>query len=244
MTPAARERAQVRVPLLIVSAAAWLILVAAPGTTHPHHATARLSWFAIDWLVMLGAMMAPLLNEPVRHTRDRSLARQRARSLVLFVAGYTAIWMAAGGVLQAIAVRALVVHSPMPLMFFAFVAAVWQCSPLKQQCLNRAHDHPELAAGGHAADVAALRFGVVHGVWCVGSCWALMLLPLLVTRTHVGAMACVFAWMAAERLERPMPRAWRVRTPEKAVRLVYARLTLIMPSRAAIRPSRIPTLGA
>jgi len=80
-----------------------------------------------------------------------------------------------------------------------------------------------------------LRFGVVHGVWCVGSCWALMLLPLLIgphgpakaghyMPLHVAAMLLVSLWIAAERLDRPMPRAWRVRAPERAVRLVCARL--------------------
>src|SRR6266849_2989216 len=139
MTPAARERATVRVPLLVVSAAAWLEILVTPGATHAHHETARLSSLAIDWFVMLAAMMAPLLTGPVRHIRDRSLARQRAWSIVLFVSGYALVWMAAGAILQSIAIRAAVVEPPMVFVFFACAAAVWQCSPLKQQCLNRGH---------------------------------------------------------------------------------------------------------
>jgi predicted metal-binding membrane protein len=234
MTPAGRERAQVRVPLLIVSAAGWLLLVSTPGATHDHHASAGLSRLAFGWFLMVAAMMAPLLAEPVRHIRDRSLAWQRARSIALFVAGYAIVWMAAGAVLQAVAMRGLAVESWMTMLVFACVAAVWQCSPLKQQCLNRGHAHPELAPGGRDATAGALRFGLTHGIWCVGSCWALMLLPLLVTRRHTAAMMLAFLWIAAERLERPTARTWRLRAPDKAVRLVFTRLTSTMPSRSAI----------
>jgi predicted metal-binding membrane protein len=228
MTPAARERARVRAPLLIVSAAAWAILAATSlaaesGAAHAHHATPRLPSLAIDWLLMVAAMMGPLLTGPVRHIRDRSLARQRARSVTLFAAGYAAVWMAAGAVLEAIALGALAVESPLPIVICVCAAAVWQCSPIKQQCVNRGHVHPELAPGGRAADAAAQRFGVTHGLWCAGSCWALMLLPLVATHAHAAVMVIVSLWIAAERLERPMPRAWRVRAPQKALRLVYAR---------------------
>ena len=233
MTQAARERARVRVPLLVISAAAWLTLVAtSAGDAHGRHAPLRLSSLALDSLLMLAAMMAPLLTGPVRDIRDRSLARQRARSIAAFAASYAAVWMAAGAVLQAIALRARVVESPLPMVCVACAAAVWQCSPLKQRWLNRGHVHPELAAGGHAADVAAMRFGVTHGVWCVGSCWALMLLPLLVSRGHVVAMFAVSLWLAAERFERPVPPSWRLRGPSKA-----ARAALALCYRPAIRSS-------
>ena len=233
MTPAARERAQVRVPLLIASAAAWAVLVTTSQQhSHPCHVPGAacqvppLSSLAIDSLLMVAAMMTPLLTDPVRHIRNRSLARQRARSIVLFVAGYGVLWMAAATVLQSIALRAAIVESPTLTALYVCAAALWQCSPVKQLCLNRGHAHPELAPGGRAADVGALGFGVTHGVWCAGSCWLLMLLPLVGPGRdrlfHLAVMAVVSLWIAAERIERPMPREWRVRAPERALRLVFA----------------------
>jgi len=236
MTPAARERAQVRVPLLIVSAAAWAV-IALTSHQHPHpcHVPGAacqvlpLSSLAIDSLLMVAAMLTPLLTDPLRCIRDRSLARQRARSIALFVAGYAVVWTAGATVLQSIALRAPALESRTPTLFCICAAVVWQCSPIKQLCLNRGHVHPELAPGGRAADVGALRFGVTHGVWCVGSCWLLMLLPLVGAGRdrlfHLPVMAVVSLWIAAERIERPMPREWRMRAPEKALRLVYARFT-------------------
>ncbi|MBV8200180.1 MAG: DUF2182 domain-containing protein [Acidobacteria bacterium] len=248
MTPAARERRHVRVPVLCSSAAAWMLLAAWPGGTalHVHHLAAapRAAWWppsldllpahafsaslllawALGWALMLMAMMAPLLIAPLRHVRERSFARRRARAMALFVAGYGAIWMAAGVMLLglALAVRLAAAGPSVPAAVAAVLAAAWQFSPAKQSCLNRCRAHAELAAFGPAADLAAMRFGSTHGAWCVGSCWALMLLPLLLARGHLAVMAAMALWLAAERLERPMPPSWRWRVPGKAARLALA----------------------
>ena len=246
MTPAARERSQVRAPVLFVSAAAWTLLVVEPGALgiHAHHAAAMTdaslgmllehnppASLAFGWALMLAAMMAPLLIAPVRHVRDRSFSRRRARSIGLFVAGYGAIWMAAGIVLMslALAARLAAPASPVPLALAVLVATIWQFSPLKQRCLNRGHAHTELAAFGRAADIGALRFGLTHGVWCAGSCWALMLLPLLVTQWHIAAMAAVTLWLSAERMDRPAIPRWGLRVPLKAARIAVAQTGLRLP---------------
>jgi predicted metal-binding membrane protein len=243
MTPAARERSQVRAPVLFVSAAAWILLVLEPGGMglHAHH-MARMPDASLDmllasnppaslgigWALMLAAMMAPVVIAPVRHVRDRSFARRRARSIGLFVAGYAAIWMAVGVMLMALAmaVRMYTPQSFAPLAFAAVLAIVWQFSPLKQRCLNRGHAHPQLAAFGRAADAGALRFGWTHGIWCAGSCWAPMLLPLLVTRGHLAAMAAVTLWLSAERLEPPAPPRWGLRVPFRALRIAVAQVRM------------------
>jgi predicted metal-binding membrane protein len=230
MTAAARERSQVRAPLLFLSAAAWIVLVVRPdGAAMSAHCSLAMrgalnppASLAAGWALMLAAMMAPALIAPVRHVRDRSFSRRRVRAIVLFVAGYAAVWMAAGVVLLALAARLVAPESSLPVALLTTIALVWQFSPFKQRCLNRCHAHSELAAFGLAADIDALRFGLTHGVWCVGSCWALMLLPLLVTRGHVAAMAAVSLWLFAERLDRPMPPRWRLRGPGKAARIALA----------------------
>jgi predicted metal-binding membrane protein len=173
---------------------------------------------------MLAAMMLPLLNAPVRHVRARSFAQRRARAITLFVIGYAMIWMAAGVVLLTVSVviHLIPLESPLLMASIALVALVWQCSPVKQRCLNYGHTHPALAAFGAAADIDALRFGLTHGVWCVGSCWALMLLPLLVSHGHLAVMAAVALWLAAERLNKPLTPRWHLRAPSKAARIAVA----------------------
>ncbi|HKR02726.1 MAG TPA: DUF2182 domain-containing protein [Pyrinomonadaceae bacterium] len=198
------------------------------------------SSLAAGWALMLVAMMSPILIAPISHIIERSFKRRRARSVALFVIGYAAIWMAAGGVLIAamLMLNLLAPQSYLPAVAVGIIAFIWQCSPLKQRCLNRHHNHRELAAFGTAADLDALRFGITHGAWCVGSCWALMLFPMLLSQGHFAAMAVVAFLMMSERLEHPRPLSWRVRFPGKLMRLVVAQTRIRLQNLpSAIRPS-------
>ena len=183
---------------------------------------------ALGWGLMLVAMMTPLVMAPLRHVYDRSLARRRARSMLLFAAGYIVVWMTAGAALAALA---LTLRWAMPdrracLALGGLVAVAWQVSPAKQWCLNRCHAKPRLAAFGMAADRDALGFGLTLGASCAGACWPLMLLPLIVGHGHFWAMIGVTLFAFAERLERPASLAWRWRGPGKALRIAIAQVRL------------------
>jgi predicted metal-binding membrane protein len=229
MTAAARERMRVRVPLLAAAAAAWLALAlqsgaAAHGPTH----TAR--WtpasLAAHAVLMFAAMMLPLSGAPVRHVRDRSFASRRARAVGLFLAAYALPWIAATAVLLLAAAWIVAARDAVVPALAVAGVAVCQASPLKQRFLNRCHGHPALAAFGVRADLDVLRFGLSHAGWCIGSCLALMLLPMLVARdhfAHFAIMAGVTLWLAGERLEKPMPPRWRWRGPGKVVRIAAGR---------------------
>jgi predicted metal-binding membrane protein len=185
------------------------------------------------WALMLVAMMLPTLAAPIGHIVERSFKRRRARSIALFIFGYAAIWMAAGAVLLSarLALNWLVPQSYVPAVVVGVVAVVWQCSPVKQLCLNRNHNHRELAAFGLAADLDALRFGVTHGIWCVGSCWALMLFPMLLAEGHLAAMAAVTVLMISERFEQPRRLSWRLRLRGKLIRIVIAQTRIRLHGR-------------
>ena len=163
---------------------------------------------AAGWLAMLLAMMPPLLARPVAHVWARSPAVGRARSAGLFVLGYASVWMAAGVLvlLFAVALHGLA-GGPgwMPLLLAAGIALLWQASPWKQACLGRCRGRPLLAPSGLAADRDALRFGLGHGFWCAGACWAMMAVPLVAGRAHLPAMALVALLLFAERRARPRP---------------------------------------
>jgi predicted metal-binding membrane protein len=250
VTPAARERKQVRQPVLLVSAWAWTLLVIGPRTmalpdvcamamgggaaegSGPWAAlrglwSARfLAAFALSWLLMLAAMMGPLVIPAARHVREVSFARRRVRAMALFGAGYAGSWMAAGILLLVMVMTARGIGAGAGILLWATLGAalVWELSPMKQRCLNRGHAHGELAAFGAAADGDAAKFGLVHGMWCVGSCWALMVVPMMAGRGQAAAMGAVALWIWGQRLERPGPLGWRWRWPGTAVRLVMGRI--------------------
>jgi predicted metal-binding membrane protein len=235
------ERARIATPILLISAVTWMMLLVNPGSITVAHcpvtdsgaslasfqmllAMNPVSSMTAGWALMVVAMMSPTLIAPVQHIVNRSFKRRRARSIALFMVGYAAIWMVAGGVMvtATLLLNVLAPQSYLPAVGVGIVALVWQCSPLKQRCLNRLHNHSELAAFGAAADLDALRFGITHGVWCAGSCWALMLLPMLLLEGHFVAMAAVTFLIISERLEKPRPLSWRLRFRGKLMRILIA----------------------
>jgi predicted metal-binding membrane protein len=245
MTPAGRERARVRAPLVLVSVAVWVLLVEMAHGVAPMidsmlpargDRVAPVVAAAVSWALMVVAMMVPLLGAPVGHVRARSFAARRPRAIGLFLAAYIAVWVAAGLSLTALTlgVLRLGVARPHLVAGVVLLAAVWQCAPPKQRCLNRLRAHPELAAFGSAADASALRFGATHALWCVGSCWALMLVALVVPGSLI-VMLAVTAWFAAERIGRPRRPVWQVRVPVRAVRVavVYLRNSSLIARTAA-----------
>ena len=245
MTPAASERARVRLPVLLFSALAWVLLITAPGTMamHAHHGgrtpgmdpiSLKMMFvhnspasLAAGWAIMVVAMMGPMLTEPIRHIWVRSFARRRAPAITLYLAGYGMVWMVVGALLLTLAfmLASIVGSSSWPLAVALAAAAVWQFSPLKQMCLNRGHVHAALAAFGWPATRDALKFGVVHGFWCVGTCSMLMLAALLFAKGHLLAMGAATAFLVTERFERPATPQWSWRLPSKAIRIALAHLS-------------------
>jgi predicted metal-binding membrane protein len=164
----------------------------------------------MGWGAMIIAMMLPKLAIPIEYIYIRSLKRYRLKLAILFVLGYLTTWMLAGVVLTTIILgfNYWLPMSYLPAMRLGIVAAIYQCSPTKQRFLNRGHEHWHLPAFGFAAFKTAFLFGTVHGVWCVGAGWALMLLPMLLPEGHNIAMIIVTFMMISEHLEHPRPLRW------------------------------------
>ena len=252
MTISPQQRARISVPILVISAVTWMMLLVNPGSimifTHCPVTDSGASLVSFQmllamnppssltagWALMLFAMMSPTLIAPIRHVVERSFKRRRARSVTLFVVGYAAVWMTAGSVLLTakLVLSLLAPQSYLPVAVVGLIAFVWQCSPTKQRCLNRGHNHRELAAFGIAADLDAVRFGITHGAWCVGSCWALMLFPILLSDGHFAAMATVTFLMISERLEQPRPLSWRLRVRGKLMRIMIAQARIRLHGQA------------
>ena len=228
--------------IFLTSAAAWLLLVTrfggganhsgAAGTHALMHGSLRaarpamlIARYTTEWAVMIAAMMGPALMEPLDYIHQHSFASRRGRSMLAFVAGYGSAWMLIGwallGLLTLVEFAARRWHL-LPAGFM-IVTIVWQCSPIKQRCLNRCHAQYPLPVFGVAAEFGACRFGLAHGMWCVGSCWAVMALPMLLPTGRAAVMAVGTLLVFSERLEHPAPLAWRWRGFGRLSRLLIAR---------------------
>ena len=168
--------------------------------------------YGAGWLLMCVAMMLPT-TAPVLAAWGRLTARRadRALLLALVVAGYLAAWAAFGLLAHAFdaALRALAPRSPwLAVNGWAVGAAalglagLFQFSALKHRCLDGCRSPLAFALDAWQRPrprLQAWRLGLRHGAYCVGCCWALMLLMFVVGMASLGAMLLLAAAMAAEK---------------------------------------------
>jgi predicted metal-binding membrane protein len=160
--------------------------------------TMSLAAFILGWVAMMAAMMLPAIV-PVVKLYARAAAQGRVAPLPLFVGGYLTAW----GVLGLPAYMAwrwladpLSAGEPWVGRLAGgalLLAAAWQLSPLKSLCLRHCRSPMSFfMRHGSGADrpLGAVRLGATHGAFCVGCCWALM-----VVLVAFGTMD--LRWMAA-----------------------------------------------
>ena len=106
------------------------------------------------------------------------------------------------------------------------MAGVFQFTTLKYRCLDKCHTPVGFIVQrwrGKAPAREALRLGIDHGVFCIGCCWALMLIMFVVGTGSIGWMLALAAVMAAEK---NLPSGKRLRTPLGAALIVSAGVLL------------------
>lgn len=166
---------------------------------------------ALDWAVMVLAMMPLLVVQPVSYIRRCSFPSRRNRAVALFSAGYGVCWASAG---LALVPAAVVIAAGLPQSLGApaalAAALVWSASPLAQVARNRCHRLRRIGAFGTLADVDCLRQGVASGSACVAACWPWMIMPMLFETGHAAAMLTVTLLLLAERLVPAGTVRWRL----------------------------------
>jgi predicted metal-binding membrane protein len=164
-----------------VSVAAWAGLLAM-GDEMPMGAGL---WIGA-WTVMMAAMMLPSTSPLVLLYARQSTALSSA----LLTTGYVAVWAGVGLAAYAIDMR---LPDPSDRVVGAVLigAGLYQLAPLKTACLTRCRNPTDfLVTHWRRGRVGALRLGVEHGAYCVGCCWALMGVLIV-----VGSMG--LAWVLA-----------------------------------------------
>ncbi|MCM2439950.1 DUF2182 domain-containing protein [Agrobacterium vitis] len=171
---------------------------------------------ALSLMIMLIAMMSLILRDPIMHIWNRSLKRRRVRSLGMFFVSYCSLWAVCAPMLVVLGmllrVAASLVDLPVLLLALGLVG-LWQITPWKQRLLNQCHWTPRLSAFGWAADRDCLCYGLREGGLCVGTCWALMVLPFAVHDYHLLFMAAASTIMVSERLRPGRPARWTIAGP-------------------------------
>ena len=166
--------------------------------------------FLVGWQVMVAAMMLPSSLPLVRmYATASARAPRRGRALAAFVGAYAVVWSGFGllAFLGDAGLHALVASSPW-MAANDWVIAPWvlllaggfQFTPLKDACL-RACRHPASFLRRHYRRGAggAFSLGARHGLFCVGCCWALMLVMFAAGAVSLIWMAVLTALMVHEK---------------------------------------------
>lgn len=172
------------------------------------------------WIIMMQAMMLPAAL-PVFLLYRRCLQRdaRRGRKLLLFCTAYALLWSAFGVLmtgLQALGEQ-LGWLDPMTLRLPPLIGAAtlvlaggYQLSEAKAACLAHCQS-PLQFLQQHARPglSGAWRLGLQHGLYCLGCCWALMLLLLVVGAMSLWGMAVLALLVLAEKCL-ALGRRWRL----------------------------------
>lgn len=152
--------------------------------------TGDFSLVFIMWIMMMIAMMLPTAAPMLLTYGDILYSRQGGENafvpLSIFIAGYLIIW----GAYSIVAVigqywmlqndlisEMMVGANPVVNGVMLILAGFYQWSWLKNACLTHCRSPLQFfLTSWQAGNVGALKMGIRHGAYCLGCCWALMVL--------------------------------------------------------------------
>jgi predicted metal-binding membrane protein len=188
----------------MTGASAWMMT---PQWDAPHLA---LLWAM--WAVMMTAMMLPSAAPMILLAGDarRDHGQQSSNRTYLLAAGYLLVWAffsIAATALQWAFARLLVITPMMEASsrtaaaLLLAIAGIYQWTPWKRACLTTCQSPLAFVmrrwrSGGWGA----LRMGAEQGAYCVGCCWALMLLLFAGGVMNLTVIAALTAFVAFEKL--------------------------------------------
>lgn len=210
--------------IALIAALAWVLTVgqALDMGIEPGTMGMALPLFLLLWVAMMAAMMLPSVA-PVAVTWAKGIARQssgatRAVRTTEFLLGYLSVWttfglLAYGGLALT---GDLVEREPQAGKWIgaaAFaLAGLYQLGPLKSICLR--HCRSPMSQLMHYASyrppLRDLRVGLHHGGYCLGCCWALMVVLIPLGVMNIAAMAGIASLIFLEKLWYRGPQLARV----------------------------------
>jgi predicted metal-binding membrane protein len=166
------------------------------------------------WCAMVLAMMlptaAPMILTYAEIAETATRKGERVASPLVLTAGYVSVWLGTAVVLAAVQLILArlslldpVMRSASPLFSGAvFIAAgAYQFSALKHACVTQCqHPFRFFFANWTAEPRGVFRLGLRQGLYCLGCCWAMMLLMFAVGVMNVIWMAALGTVMTIEKI--------------------------------------------
>ncbi|MCE3551781.1 DUF2182 domain-containing protein [Pseudonocardia sp. RS11V-5] len=226
--------------LWAVTGVGWLLLVGlaiyAPELAHRHGDLVgpgsgrgwplALATFTGAWLVMVVAMMLPTTVPMVRmFTVVTAGVERRLAVRMLFLAAYVTVWLVFAWLALAadVGIHAAVDAAGQPdervvLAGALLIAGAAQFTPLTRHCLRACRDPRAFLVRHYRRGLAASwALGARHGLFCVGCCWALMVVMFAV---GVGSLWAMIGLAAVMVIEKTHPRGTSLVEPVGLVLLL------------------------
>lgn len=208
VTSGPRDRTRTFVVLALVAAALWLAIGTWARSMEPMPGTMGLSLVAFVgmWSLMMAAMMLPS-SVPLIGLYARAIRTDRGRHLTLFGMGYLLAWATTAVPVFGLSWGAGELASDHSrwatggaATIFA-VAGIYQLTPLKERCLHHCRTPLShlLHYSSYRGRLRDLRAGLHHGLYCLGCCWALMVLMVAFGVMNLWAMVVLAGVIALEK---------------------------------------------
>jgi predicted metal-binding membrane protein len=235
--------------LLVLAVAAWAHVLMSPmGADDMAGMGMAMRFSAVDglayvtaWAVMMTAMMLPSALPMIglyAATQRNASAVLKAIRVGLFTLMYLGLWAVTGIPVYLASVVLGAVDSGVLAYVVAavlLVAGIFQLSPLKQVCLRHCRS-PLGFLFGHWREgwQGGLAMGRSHALYCLGCCWALMVVLVVAGAMGLPWVLLIAAVVAAEKL---LPGGeWIARTTGVAL--------ILLGLAVAIRPGLAVVLRA
>ncbi|QKD03869.1 DUF2182 domain-containing protein [Mesorhizobium loti] len=165
------------------------------------------------WLLMAIAAMLPSAAPMIRtYCEIADTARIKGEPVVhplVLVAGYLGVWLAASMLFAALTLAVHAVAAPGGIFdpvlgvtggLALLIAGLYQFSGLKEACLKKCRNpFSILFSNWSAKPIRVFRLGIVQGIWCLGCCWALMLVMFAVGVMNIFWMALIGVFTLVEK---------------------------------------------
>jgi len=202
--------------LLLVTAGAWVSMLWSPmggqdmaGMEMAMTPTVgEAAAFVATWAIMMAAMMlpsaAPMIGLYAATQRNAASRSAKAAAVASFALTYLALWAVTGLPIY-FASLALMAVAPATLAYaiaaVLLAAGIFQLSPLKQVCLRHCRSPLGFLLGHWRAGWrGGLAIGWAHALYCLGCCWALMVVLVVAGAMGLPWVLLIACFVAAEKL--------------------------------------------
>lgn len=178
------------------------ILLIGHAPDHGHHN-------AMVWPLMCIAMMSPMIASTMAYCSKSVGDQVQKRTAIAVFTGYHASWILAGVILIPLSIVLARFPAAFTVLGLVILAIYWSASPIAQHFRNLCHAVRPIRPFGAQAIIDGFVIGARDGMYCVGICWPLMLIPSQIASGHVIAMIGVGILMFADRLAPSRSPGWQ-----------------------------------